>query len=233
MKKIAIITARGGSKRIPRKNIRDFCGRPIISYAIDAAIKSGCFDEVMISTDDKEIAEVAKKFGATVPFLRSQKTSDDFATTADVISEVISSYQEIGENFDYFCCIYPTAAFITADHLKKAQKLLISSNADSLVPIVRFSFPIQRALKVTNDKIEYFWASEVDKRSQDLEAAFHDCGQFYFAKTDRFLETKRLFTENTIGIEMKESEVHDIDNEEDWKIAEIKFKIAREIISKV
>lgn len=228
MEKVAIITARGGSKRIPRKNIRNFCGQPIISYAIQAAIQSGCFDEVMVSTDDKEIAEVAKNFGATIPFLRSPENSNDFATTAEVISEVLSSYQKNGKSFDYFCCIYPTAVFVTANKLKEAQEILISSGADSLVPVVRFSFPIQRALKLNKGRIEYFWPNEMNKRSQDLEPSFHDCGQFYFAKTDKFLATKKLFTDNTIAIEMMESEVQDIDNEEDWKIAEIKFKVAND-----
>lgn len=229
MKKVAIITARGGSKRIPRKNIRNFCGYPIISYSIKAALESGCFDEVMVSTDDKEISEISQKYGAKIPFLRSEKNSNDYATTADVILEVISSYQNFGKNFDYFCCIYPTAVFVTAEKLKKAQDLLISSMADSLVPVARFSFPIQRAVRIKNGLIEYFWPNEMDKRSQDLEESFHDCGQFYFAKTNKFLESKKLFTDNTIALEMKESEVQDIDNEEDWRMAEIKFKVVTKL----
>ena len=147
---IAIITARGGSKRIPRKNIKDFCGQPIIKYSIDAAKKSGCFDEIMVSTDDQEIVAIVKKFGANVPFLRSQKTSSDFASTEEVIEEVVLEYQKIGQNFDYLCCIYPTAPFISSKKIKEAYELILKTGVDSVLPIVKFSYPIQRALKIEN-----------------------------------------------------------------------------------
>ncbi|WP_205508560.1 pseudaminic acid cytidylyltransferase [Longitalea arenae] len=220
---IAIITARGGSKRIPRKNIKNFLGSPIIKYSIDAARFAGCFDEVMVSTDDKEIAEIALSLGANVPFTRSKENSGDFATTADVIYEVLDSYKKQGREFKYCCCIYPTAPFVTAEKLRLAYDKLIESNAESVVPIVRFGFPIMRSFKIENGLVKMNWPEHMNTRSQDLPPAFHDCGQFYFLKTESFLKNKKLFTDFTVPVEMPESEVQDIDNEEDWKIAEIKY----------
>ena len=227
-KAIAIITARGGSKRIPRKNIKEFCGEPIIKYSIDAAKESGCFSEIMVSTDDFEIAKIAQKFGAKVPFMRSEKTSNDFATTSDVIEEVISEYHKIGQSFDYACCIYPTAPFISAKKLQESYDLIINTDTDSVIPVVRFGFPIQRAFKIENNKLKFMWAKNAEKRSQDLEPAYHDCGQFYFFRTEMFLRNKEILTNNTTPLEISESEVQDIDTEEDWKIAEIKYKILKQ-----
>jgi pseudaminic acid cytidylyltransferase len=224
MKKcVAIITARGGSKRIPRKNIKNFLGSPIIKYSIDAALNAGCFDEIMVSTDDKEIAELAISLGAKVPFMRSNTNSNDFATTADVVAEVIDMYEQHNKYFDYACCIYPTAPFVTAVKLEKAYKMLIKKDVDSIVPVVKFGFPILRSLKMKNGKIKMNWPEHTNTRSQDLAPAYHDSGQFYFLKIDAFKKQKKLFTDNSIGYEMPESEVQDIDTEEDWKIAEIKF----------
>jgi len=225
MKTIAIITARGGSKRIPRKNIKSFMGKPIMAYSIEAAINSNVFDEVMASTDDDEIATIAKQYGAIVPFMRSPKTSDDYTTTAEVIKEVLEEYKKMGKNFDLACCIYPTAPFITAEKLSSAFQLLSNSDADSVLPVTRFSFPIWRSFKMEGNKIFYNWPEFAPKRSQDLSPAFHDCGQFYFLNVERFMQTPKLVTNNTIGIEMPESEVQDIDTEEDWKIAEIKYDL--------
>lgn len=222
---IAIITARGGSKRIPRKNIKDFCGQPIIKYSIDAALKSGCFDEVMVSTDDSEIAEIAQKLGAKVPFLRSQKNSDDYSATADVIREVILEYQRIGKNYDYLCCLYPTAPFITPDILSESMQSLISQGVDSLVPVVKYSYPIQRSLKIADNKLLMNWPENYSKRSQDLEPIYHDCGQFYCMRTSSLLEQMVLFAKDTIPLILSESQVQDIDNEEDWKMAELKYKL--------
>lgn len=227
MRNIAIITARGGSKRIPRKNIKNFCGRPIIAYSIEAAINSEIFDEVMVSTDDTEIAEISIKYGAKVPFFRSKKTSDDHAVTADVIEEVLQQYKIIGSCFDYFCCIYPTAPFITAQRLKLAAEKLLSSQADSLLPVVKYSFPPQRGLVINEDRINYKWPENMNTRSQDLEPFYHDCGQFYFMKVDKFLEERKLITENTIPFIIPEIEVQDIDTPEDWDIAEMKYKILK------
>jgi N-acylneuraminate cytidylyltransferase len=223
MKNLAIITARGGSKRIPRKNIKDFLGKPIIKYSIDAAIESGCFDEVIVSTDDEEIANLAIKYGATVPFIRSAKNSDDHSTTAEVLIEVFDKLNAMGKNFDYACCIYPTAPFVTADKLIQSYSKLITSGAKSVVPIVKFGFPILRSFKLDNGMVKMNWPQHLNTRSQDLPTAYHDAGQYYFFRVEPFLKDKKIFTDETIGIEMPESEVQDIDNEEDWKIAEIKY----------
>ncbi len=220
---IAIITARGGSKRIPRKNIKDFSGKPIICYSIEAALSSGIFEEVMVSTDDDEIAAIAKDFGAVVPFKRSSRTSDDYSTTAEVLNEVLLQYKDAGKQFSYGCCIYPTAPFVTAEKLKKAYHLLIDKKADSIIPVTKFSFPIWRSFKMDEGKLSYNWPENAPKRSQDLPSAFHDCGQFYFFDIKKFLETKSLVSANTFAIEVPESEVQDIDTAEDWRIAEIKY----------
>lgn len=228
MRNIAVITARGGSKRIPRKNIKDFCGKPIISYSIEAAINSEIFDEVMVSTDDIEIAEISIKYGAKVPFYRSEYTSDDHSTTADVLEEVLLKYKEIGQKFDYFCCIYPTAPFIKDKRLKFAFETLISSKADSLLPVVKFSYPPQRSLIINKDSINYKWPENINTRSQDLEPFYHDCGQFYFMKVAKFLEERILVTQNTIPFIMQDTEVQDIDTLEDWDIAEMKYKLLKQ-----
>jgi N-acylneuraminate cytidylyltransferase len=220
---VAIITARGGSKRIPGKNIKSFHGRPIIAYSIEAAIASKIFDEVMVSTDDDQIAEAAKSFGAIVPFKRTAKTSDDHSTTAEVLTEVILEYKQRKKNFEFACCIYPTAPFVTSEKLANAFEKLKTSGADCVLPVTKFSFPIWRSFKMNDDKVHYNWPEFALKRSQDLPPSYHDCGQFYFFNTERFLQTNQLVTDNTIGFEVPESEVQDIDNEEDWKIAEIKY----------
>lgn len=233
MKKcLAIITARGGSKRIPRKNIKNFLGNPIIKYSIDAALSAGCFTEIMVSTDDEEIASLALSLGAKVPFIRSSENSNDFATTADVITEVLHMYKEKGEYFDYACCIYPTAPFVTGFKLNEAYKMLIEKNAETVVPIVSFGFPILRSLKMEGDLIKMNWPEYISTRSQDLPPAYHDCGQFYFIQTDLFLKKKKLFSDNSVGYEMPESEVQDIDTEEDWKVAEIKYTFLLEKIKR-
>lgn len=220
---LAIITARGGSKRIPGKNIKSFLGKPIIEYSILAAKNAGCFDEVMVSTDDHLIGELASSMGAIIPFIRSVETSNDHATTAEVIAEVLNEYKKIGKEFKYCCCIYPTAPFITKDKLKAAYEKLMISGADSVVPVVKFGFPILRSFKIDEGLVKMNWPEYMNSRSQDLPASFHDCGQFYFIKVESFLKNKKLFTEFTVPFEMPESEVQDIDNEEDWKVAEIKY----------
>lgn len=222
---VAIITARGGSKRIPRKNIKSFWGKPMISYSIDAALKSNIFDEVMVSTEDEEIAKISKKFGAAIPFMRSKKNAGDHVGSAAVVEEVIQSYKKIGVDIDKFCVIYPTAPFLTPQKLRKTYSKFHKSKADALVPVVRFSYPIQRAVKIVRGKIMMIWPQNYHKHSQDLMPAYHDCGQFYWFKTKPFLKEKKLFLKNTIAHEIPESEVQDIDNFEDWKIAEMKYKL--------
>ncbi len=225
MSNIAIITARGGSKRIPRKNIKDFLGKPIIAYSIEASLQSGIFQEVMVSTDDAEIAEVAQKYGAKVPFLRSAKNSDDFATTADVLTEVLENYAQLGQNFQYACCLYPTAPFVNAEKLKKAFDLLLETGADSIVPVAAFSYPIWRSLKIENGKLQMNFPENLNKRSQDLPPAYHDVGQFYFFHVAKFLSTKRLFSDFSVPLHISELEMQDIDNETDWKLAELKYNL--------
>ncbi len=225
MKALALITARGGSKRIPRKNIKDFNGKPIIAYSIEAALSSGVFDEVMVSTDDEEIAEISRSYGAQVPFLRSEKTSNDYATTSDVINEVISEYEKRGKRFDILTCIYPTAPFITADKLKKAVEDLEKSDADTLIPVVRFSYPPQRAMEIHDGKLVFRQPENLKARSQDLTPHFHDAGQFYVTRTKSFLKTNNLLMGSIIPLELSELEVQDIDNEVDWKLAELKYNL--------
>lgn len=228
-RRLAIITARGGSKRIPRKNIRDFLGYPIIKYSIEAAVKALCFDEIIVSTDDREIAAIAEKFGAVIPFYRSEATSNDLATTSDVIEEVLFEYKKRGKNVRYCCCIYPTVPFITADHLKQGFDILQSTGSDSVIPVVRFSYPIQRALKTEDGRLSMIWPANLNARSQDLMPAYHDVGQFYWFRVESFMKQKKLFMDYTVPIEIPESEVQDIDNEEDWKMAEIKYKIMKNL----
>jgi len=221
---LAIIPARGGSKRIPRKNIKMFCGRPIIDYSIKAALQSKCFDEVMVSTEDSEIEAISKSCGASIPFLRSKQNSDDYSQTASVIEEVLLQYRKLGKNFDFFCCIYPTAPFITADKLRKSYEILSGSDADGVIPVVRFSYPIQRALIIENNIAKMMWPENYNKRSNDLSPTYHDCGQFYWMRTKSFLEQKKLFAQKSIPFEIPEIEAQDIDNEEDWRLAEVKYK---------
>ncbi|WP_019551935.1 pseudaminic acid cytidylyltransferase [Propionispira raffinosivorans] len=227
MRSIAIITARGGSKRIPHKNIKEFCGKPILAYSIQAALESMIFDEVMVSTDDQEIAEVAKKYGAIVPFFRSEQASDDYATTADVLKEVLCDYKNIGKAFDWMCCIYPTAPFVTAKKLKDSFMEVQEKKADALIPVVRFSYPPQRCFIMNNGKLSYKWPEYMRSRSQDLELFYHDAGQYYFWKINVFLETKNAFLQKTIPYILDEVDVQDIDTLDDWKIAELKYQVMK------
>lgn len=221
---LGIITARGGSKRIPRKNIKEFCGKPIISYSITAALESKIFDQVMVSTDDVEIGEISKKYGATIPFFRSEKTANDIAATHEVLLEVLSMYENMGEHFDYICCIYPTAPFVTSDKLKTAMDMLISQDLSTVLPIVPFSFPLQRGFVLRDKQVKFMYPEHEFTRSQDLETIYHDCGQFYCLKVSDFLEEQRLVMKKAKPIIVSELEAQDIDNEDDWKLAEIKYR---------
>ena len=223
MASIAIITARGGSKRIPKKNIKEFCGKPIIAYSIEAALSSGVFDEVMVSTDSEEIKGIAEQYGASVPFLRSEKTSNDYATTADVLEEVINGYRKNGKFFDSFACIYPTAPFVTGKKLAEAMTLL--NDADAVLSVVKFSFPPQRAFVVRENNVVFQYPQYERARSQDLESIYHDCGQFYLCKTEPFLLHHSLILPVTKPYILPEEEVQDIDTMSDWEIAEAKYKV--------
>lgn len=226
MNNLAIITARGGSKRIPHKNIKTFCGKPIIAYSIQAALASELFDEVMVSTDDEMIASIAKEYGASVPFMRSAENANDFATTRDVLDEVMITYKNQGKTFDYMCCIYPTAPFVTAKKLKEAFALLLSEKTEQVVPVVKFSFPPQRCYVIdAENNLWYKWPENQPKRSQDLEPFYHDAGQFYFYDANVFYQHKNTVELMTKALVLPDLEVQDIDNEEDWAIAEMKYQL--------
>lgn len=227
-KRIAIITARGGSKRIPRKNVKEFCGRPIIAYSIAAALESGCFDTVMVSTDDEEIARISRSYGAEVPFMRSEKTSGDFATTADVILEVLDEYEKRREKFAYAACIYPTAPFVTANKLRDGMRRLEEKQGTMLMPVTVFSFPPQRGMVKKGDYVEYCYPQCRNSRSQDLEPMYHDCGQFYCYDVEKYRRTNGQIDGGIIPYFISELEVQDIDNETDWKIAELKYRMMQE-----
>lgn len=226
MKNLAIIPARGGSKRIPRKNIKEFLGKPIIVYSIETALKSELFDEVMVSTDDEEIAEVSKEYGAKVPFMRSDENADDYATTVDVLLEVLTEYGKRDFDFDQVCCLYPTAPFVTEEDLKKGLKLL--GKATSSIPVVEFEFPVQRAFKKDKEhSINFAWPKHEKNRSQDLETYFHDAGQWYWIRTDELIKQETLVTSNCKAVVKSKMVVQDIDTKEDWKLAELKFSLEK------
>lgn len=223
MANLAIIPARGGSKRIPRKNCKDFLGKPIIAYSIENAMRSYLFDEVMVSTDDEEIASIARQYGAKVPFMRSLENSNDYATTIDVINEVLEQYRVIDLDFDNVCCIYPTAPLLQISDLVKGLDKLINGNYISVFPIAAFSYPIWRGLELVDEKVKMVWPEYLNSRSQDLKSIYHDAGQWYWMTTNKL--GKALFTENSSSIVISEEYVQDIDTETDWVLAEIKYKL--------
>lgn len=225
MTRLAIIPARGGSKRIPRKNIKLFCGKPIIAYSIDVAQKANLFDEIMVSTEDEEIAEIARKYGASVPFMRSKKTATDFAILNDVLNEVIFEYQKRDIHFDEFCCILPTAPLIITEDIIRAHRILEKEKCSSVVPVVKYSYPIFRSLTIKGKKLCMNWPENYPKRSQDFPASYHDAGLFYWYTIGFFEEKTTGFGENTYPYILDEERVQDIDTEDDWRIAEIKFKL--------
>lgn len=228
MNKLAIITARGGSKRIPRKNIREFCGKPILAYSVEAALASGVFDTVMVSTDDEEIAEIARQYGAEVPFLRSAETANDYATTPDVVREVLAEYEKRGEYFEVAAFIFPTAPFVTGEKLKAAVERLLESDADTLMSVVPFSFPPQRGLVVRGEQLVFEFPQYMDTRSQDLEPHYHDAGQFGVFRTEAFSRNGKFWVGKVLPMVLSEMEVQDIDNETDWEIAEMKYRLMTE-----
>ncbi|WP_153638096.1 pseudaminic acid cytidylyltransferase [Prolixibacter sp. NT017] len=226
MSNLCIIPARGGSKRIPKKNVKDFLGKPIIAYSIVTALKSNLFDEVMVSTDDPEIAKTALKYGAKVPFMRSGENANDFATLTDVLIEVVNQYKKAGKFFENICCILPTAPLTTSTRIDEAFKKLVKEGLESSVPVVEFSYPILRALEFDqNYKLKMVWPEYVKTRSQDLKPTFHDTGSFYWVKEAALMEQKSLFCKNGGAIVLPENEVQDIDTLTDWRLAEMKYKL--------
>ena len=227
-KRIAIIPARGGSKRIFKKNIKNFLGKPIIAYSIDAALKSEFFEEIIVSTDDLEIAEIAVKYGAKVPFIRSSKTSDDHATTMDVIHEVLNSYSNnLGKRFKYACCIYATSPLIQINSLSNGFYNLTENNFTCVFPSVAFSSPVWRGITIEeNGKCKMLWPEHENSRTQDLPKVYHDAGQWYWFNTEKL--DNWSWPENTGSIVLSEEYVQDIDTMNDWRLAEMKYKLMKD-----
>lgn len=228
MKNLCIIPARGGSKRIPRKNIKNFLGKPIIAYSIESALQSKVFDEVMVSTDDNEIATIAKEYGANVPFLRSAKTANDYATTADVINEVLDEYAKQGCEFENVACIYATAPFVSPKRIIEAFDKL-NNDIDSVFTMVQYSYPPQRALHEVKGLVTMLHPEYRLSRSQDLEPIYHDAGQFYISKVKSFRDTNGFWGKKTAGIILSELEVQDLDTPTDWALAEMKYSVSNKL----
>jgi len=227
--RLCIIPARGGSKRIPRKNIKDFLGKPMIAYSIEAALKSGCFDRVIVSTDDTEIALVAKTFGGEVPFMRPDELANDHAGTLPVIKHTIEWFEEHASKPTEVCCLYATAPFVQADSIKQAYKQLQATQADYCFSVTSYAFPIQRAIKITQEqRVEMFYPEHLNTRSQDLEEAYHDAGQFYWGKAGAFKQLKPLFSENGSPFLLPRNLVQDIDTQEDWMRAETMYQVLQQ-----
>lgn len=226
--KIAIIPARGGSKRIPRKNIKLFHGKPMIAYSIEAALKANCFDEIIVSTDDQEIADIALKYGAKVPFVRPADIANDHATTMDVIQHAISWYESQGLSLELLCCIYATAPFISADDLSQGLQLMSTDDIDYAFSATSFAFPIQRAIGLNeHDRVHMFQPEHANTRSQDLPEAFHDAGQFYWGKVAAFKAGKPLFSPSAKAILIPRKRVQDVDTLEDWEFAEALYAVMK------
>lgn len=222
---LAIIPARGGSQRIPRKNIKPFLGKPIILYSIEAAKEAKIFLEIMVSTDDAEIADIAKKCGATVPFMRSPETADDHASLASVVKEALTRYAKRGIEFDAFCCILATAPLIRKEQLRNTFRVLEETQVSGIVPVVQFDFPPQRAFRITNDKLSMIWPEHRLTRSQDLEPHFHDAGMFYWCRTDTFQKVPTLYPQGALPLLLQAHEAQDIDTLDDWSLAELKYRL--------
>ena len=223
--KIAIIPARGGSKRIPRKNIKLFCGKPMIAWSIEAALQSACFDRVVVSTDDAEIAEVARQYGATVPFMRPAELSDDHTGTIAVIRHTIEWFNLQGQSVEQACCLYATAPFVSADDLRRGLGILQGNDCDYAFSVTSYAFPIQRALRLTEQgRVAMFNPEHFNTRSQDLVEAYHDAGQFYWGRAEAWLQSKMIFSPDSLPVLLLRHRVQDIDTPEDWVRAEWLFK---------
>lgn len=223
--RVAIIPARGGSKRVARKNIRDFCGKPMIAWSIEAAKSSRVFDRVVVSTDDAEIAATARRHGAEIPFMRPAELADDMTGTRDVIVHAIRALAEMKAGPEIVCCLYPTAPFVRIDDLRNALYRLETEGADYAFSVTSFPYPIQRALRIGEDGgLSMFWPEHRWTRSQDLAEAFHDAGQFYWGRAQAYLEGRDAFASGSIPIVLPRFRVHDIDTEEDWERAELVFR---------
>ncbi|MEA1989466.1 MAG: pseudaminic acid cytidylyltransferase [Pseudomonadota bacterium] len=224
--KLCVIPARGGSKRIPRKNVKSFNGKPMIAYSIQAAIHSGCFDKVIVSTDDLEIAEIAKQYGAEVPFMRPEELSNDYAGTLPVIKHAIEWFDNVGDSPTQVCCLYATAPFVTVGNLQKAYQQLQDTQAEYCFTVTSFPFPIQRAIKLSaQNRVEMFYPEYFSTRSQDLEEAFHDAGQFYWGTAEAFKMEKAIFSGVASPYLLQRHLVQDIDTPEDFQRAELMYQV--------
>lgn len=223
--RLAVIPARGGSKRIPRKNIKPFCGKPMIAWSIEAALQSGCFDAVIVSTDDAEIAEIAKAHGAQVPFMRPPELSDDHTGTIPVVRHAVQWFAESGQRPSEVCCIYATAPFVTAESIRDGLRILQQTAADYAFTVTSYAFPIQRAVRLTESgRVEMLQPEQFNTRSQDLDEAYHDAGQFYWGVAEAWLEERIIFGLNSSPVLLPRYRVQDIDTPEDWDRAEWMFK---------
>jgi N-acylneuraminate cytidylyltransferase len=228
--KLAVIPARGGSKRIPRKNIKLFCGKPMIAWSIESALQSGCFDQVIVSTDDAEIAEVARQCGAQVPFMRPAELSDDYTGTTSVIAHAINWFATQAQMPEQVCCLYATAPFVTAADLRTGLQTLLETDCDYVFSVSSYAFPIQRAIRISkSNRVEMFSPEYFNSRSQDLEDAYHDAGQFYWGQAKAWLDNKMIFSSASTPQLLPRYRVQDIDTPEDWQFAEYLFHIDRPI----
>ncbi|WP_417536725.1 pseudaminic acid cytidylyltransferase [Methylophaga sp.] len=229
MSAVAIIPARGGSKRIPRKNIKEFCGKPMIAWSIEAAIESGCFDRVIVSTDDEDIAAVARQHGAETPFMRPAQLSDDYTGTIPVIRHAVEWLADNGCAVSQACCIYATAPFVSPEDLKRGQQLLESEACSYAFSVTSYAFPIQRAIRITGGgRVAMFHPEHFGTRSQDLEEAWHDAGQFYWGTAQAWTQERSIFSEDAAPVTLPRHRVQDIDTPEDWVRAEWLFKALQE-----
>ena len=228
--RLAVIPARGGSKRIPRKNIKPFCGKPMIAWSIEAALQSGCFDQVIVSTDDAEIAEVARQHGATAPFMRPAELSDDHTGTIPVIRHAVEWFNAQGQAVEQVCCLYATAPFVRVEDIQRGLKILEETGSDFAFSVTSYPFPIQRAIRITSaGRVEMFNPEHFNTRSQDLEEAYHDAGQFYWGQADAWVEGNPVFSEFSVPVILPRHRVQDIDTMEDWERAQWMFKALKAV----
>jgi N-acylneuraminate cytidylyltransferase len=222
---VAIIPARGGSKRIPGKNVKEFCGKPMIAWSIEAAKASNCFDQIIVSTDDDEIADVAREWGASVPFMRPAELADDYTGTLPVMHHAVEWLSVHDAPVDFACCLYATAPFVSPDDLQKGLELIQQNKCCYAFSVTSYAFPIQRAIRITqNQRVEMFYPQHFNTRSQDLEEAWHDAGQFYWGTTHAWMSEQPIFDEDSMPVKLPRHRVQDIDTPEDWTRAEWLFR---------
>ncbi|MCL7945964.1 pseudaminic acid cytidylyltransferase [Marinobacter sp. ATCH36] len=226
LSRVAVIPARGGSKRIPRKNIREFCGKPMIAWSVEAALQSGCFDRVVVSTDSREIAGIADQYGAEVPFIRPSNLSGDLTGTLPVMAHAVNALIDLEQDAKAMvCCIYATAPFVRSIDIARGYEMLVNSDGDFAFSVTTYPYPIQRSLRMTpGGRVEMFWPEYFQTRSQDLEEAWHDAGQFYWGRAEAWAQQRPIFSPQSLPVLLQRYRVQDIDSEEDWVRAEYMFR---------